>query len=147
MPKNTNVKFSDPSYYQSLSVCTTGTHDMSTIRGWWLEDRETTKEFCRTFLSYQDNIPQDCEPQICEKILELILGSPSMLAIFPLQDWLSISKEYHRKNASDERINIPSDPQHYWKYRMNNFIEDLKGNKQLCYRIRKMVEISGRTIK
>jgi 4-alpha-glucanotransferase len=34
MPKNPKVKFSHPADAPYLSVCTTSTHDMSTIRGW-----------------------------------------------------------------------------------------------------------------
>ena len=42
------------------------------------------------------------EPWICEKILALNLKSPSMLAIFPLQDWLSMSGELRRQDPREE---------------------------------------------
>ena len=65
------------------------------------------------------------EPWICEKILALNLKSPSMLAIFPLQDWLSMSGELRRQDPREELINIPANPRHYWRYRMHLTAEAL----------------------
>ncbi|NLA62863.1 MAG: hypothetical protein GX857_06505, partial [Bacteroidales bacterium] len=45
MPKERNVLFANLDRLPYLSVNTTSTHDMSTIRGWWLENRETTQNF------------------------------------------------------------------------------------------------------
>ena len=37
-PKRLGQRFGNPADYPYLSVCTTSTHDMSTIRGWWEEE-------------------------------------------------------------------------------------------------------------
>ncbi len=39
MPKKMNEEFGHTENYPFLSVCTIGTHDMSTLRGWWEEDQ------------------------------------------------------------------------------------------------------------
>src|SRR5712672_179798 len=45
MPKAMGVEFSRPADAPYLSVVTPSTHDMSTIRGWWEEDRKLTQKF------------------------------------------------------------------------------------------------------
>jgi 4-alpha-glucanotransferase len=42
MPKELGREFSHPKDAPYLSVVTPATHDMSTIRGWWEEDRNLT---------------------------------------------------------------------------------------------------------
>ena len=37
-PKDSKAEFGHPAEMPYMSVVTTGTHDMSTLRGWWLED-------------------------------------------------------------------------------------------------------------
>ncbi len=45
MPKDPKKEFFHPNDAPYLSVVTPSTHDMSTIRGWWEEDREKTQRF------------------------------------------------------------------------------------------------------
>ena len=45
MPKALTSDFSRPADAPYLSVVTPSTHDMSTIRGWWLEDKKLTQKF------------------------------------------------------------------------------------------------------
>ena len=45
MPKDANKEFFLPSDAPYLSVITPSTHDMSTIRSWWEENRERTQDF------------------------------------------------------------------------------------------------------
>ena len=89
MPKEANHNFADTWHYPYLSVCTTSTHDMSTLRAWWEENREQTQQFYNHVLHLQGEAPTYCEPWICEKIIDMQLESPSMWVILPLQDWLS----------------------------------------------------------
>ena len=42
MPKKTGIEFGKLDEYPYLSVCTIGTHDMTTLRGWWKENPEQT---------------------------------------------------------------------------------------------------------
>ncbi len=45
MPKDIKKEFFHPNDAPYLSVITPSTHDMSTIRGWWEENREKTQRF------------------------------------------------------------------------------------------------------
>lgn len=119
--KTPGTEYSNPQDYPYLSVCTTSTHDCETLRMWLGKQNN----------EYSDMIGEngeqyyDAHPASCLKNLEQNLASPSMLAIFPLQDWLSIDGRLRNKYASSERINNPSNPEHYWRYRMHLTIEDL----------------------
>lgn len=45
--------------------------------------------------------------------------SNSILCILSLQDWLSIDGKWRNPNVQEERINVPSNPRNYWRYRMH----------------------------
>lgn len=145
MPKDPSLEFGIPANYPYLSVCTTSSHDMSTLRGWWEEDRARTQHFYNQVLQESGEAPYFCEPWICEKILKQHLLSPSILAIFPLQDWLSIDGKLRRKNPGEERINIPSIPRHYWRYRMHLTLNELIEATTLNTKIREMITEGGRS--
>jgi len=61
-----------------------------------------------------------------------------------LQDWLSMNEKIRLSDPQSERINIPSNPNHYWKYRMHITIEDLIANHELVNSIAEMIRLSGR---
>jgi len=48
-----------------------------------------------------------------------------MLSIFQLQDLLGMDEALRRPDVQGERINIPANPKHYWRYRMHLTLEDL----------------------
>ena len=125
MPKAFGQTFGDTSSYPRLSVCTTSTHDMSPLRAWWKEDRKLTQKYYSEVLGYPGTAPDVCEPPVCRKIIEMHISSPSMLAILPLQDWLSMDGRIRCTDPDRERINVPSDPEHRWCYRMHISIEEL----------------------
>ncbi|MEN6619875.1 MAG: 4-alpha-glucanotransferase [Rikenellaceae bacterium] len=147
MPKNPGEKFANPSWYPYLSVCTTGTHDTSTLRAWWKEDYGTSRQFFREILGEEGIAPIYCEPWLCRKIIESLLRSSSMLSIIPLQDWISISRRLRKENPDDERINIPSNPKHYWRYRFHINLENLINDQELVKNIRTMIQSTGRVLK
>ena len=144
MPKETNVEFVHLDKLPYYSVCTTSTHDMHTLRGWWHEEREKTQRYYNQILHRSGEAPQDCPPEICEQILKNHLWSPSMLVIIPFQDWLSINEDLRNQDIDAERINIPSNPCHYWRYRMHLNIEDLIANKKLNHKIQTLIQTTGR---
>ncbi len=144
MPKDPGYRFGDPSHYPYYSVCTTSTHDMSGIRGWWEENRESTQQFYNEVLGHDGKAPCFAEPWICEEIVRMHLASPSMLCILPLQDWLSIDGTLRRENPNDERINVPADSRHYWRYRMHLPLESLLENTAFNSRLKKMLTDSHR---
>jgi 4-alpha-glucanotransferase len=45
MPLDAKKQFQHPSEYSYLTVCTPSTHDCSTLRGWWEENRAHTAAF------------------------------------------------------------------------------------------------------
>ena len=138
MPKTPGVEFADPRRYPYLSVCTTGTHDTSTLRAWWEEDSTLSARFYHGLLHGKGDVPQQCAPQLCADIIRLHTSSPSMLTILPLQDWLSADGGVRAPDPSSERINVPSDPRHYWRYRMHRTLEELTGDRDLMQCLRSL---------
>ncbi|MGB3467995.1 MAG: 4-alpha-glucanotransferase, partial [Cyclobacteriaceae bacterium] len=90
MPNDSSKEFWHPSDTDYLSVCSTSSHDMSTLRGWWEEDESVTQKFYEEILGHFDNAPFYCEPEIAREIIVQHLYSPSMWAIFPIQDLLAL---------------------------------------------------------
>lgn len=125
MPKSTNVEFTKLDSLPYLSVSTTSTHDMAPIRLWWMEDRDVTQRYYNNVLQHAGIAPRVCNSELCEDIINRHLLSSAMWAIIPWQDWLSISEDLVHPNPSDERINMPSEANHYWKWRMHITLEEL----------------------
>ena len=144
MPKSVEETFAHPCNYPYLSVCTTSTHDMNPVRAWWEEDREVTQQFWNMLMGNPGEAPQFCEPWICRQILEQHLWSPAMLTVLPLQDWLSMDGALRRENPHDERINVPANPRHYWRYRMHLSLEDLASQQEFNDTLTNMIAASGR---
>ena len=67
-----------------------------------------------------------------------------MLCLLSLQDWLSIDEELRLPDENAERINIPANPRHYWRYRMHLNIEQLLKADALNYEISTLITQSGR---
>ena len=125
MPKMPNTTFFNPKDAPYLSVVTPSSHDTSTIRGWWEENKEKTQYFFNQELGKLGEAPMYCEPWINKAILFQHLHSPSMWSIFQLQDFLGVDEKLRRQNPNEERINEPANPKHYWRYRMHLNLEDL----------------------
>lgn len=125
MPKDPSIDFDHPQNAPYLSVLSPSTHDLSTLRGWWEEDRAKTARFYRTILGHNDEAPYFAEPWICRDIIKQHLYSPAMWAIFPMQDLLAMDGDLRWEHTDDERINIPGDSNHKWRYRMYQSMEDL----------------------
>ena len=144
MPKSTDTEFAVLSQYPYLSVCTTSTHDMNPLRAWWRENREKTQRYYNQVMGWWGEAPNDASPEICSNIIERHLQSPSMLTILPLQDWLSIDGALRAADAESERINVPANPRHYWRYRMHLTLEALLGADNFNNTIASMIVRSGR---
>ena len=144
MPKSIEETFAHPANYPYLSVCTTSTHDMNPIRAWWEEDREVTNDFWHMILGNQGEAPYFCEPWICRQILDQHVWSPAMLTILPLQDWLSMDEQLRREDPNTERINVPANSRHYWRYRMHLTLEQLAEADEFNKNLSEMIEASGR---
>lgn len=144
MPKDPKVEFGNTWHYPYYSVCTTSTHDMPGIRGWWEADHDASQRFFNNVLGEHGGAPYFAEPWLCEKIVKLHLDSPSMLCILPLQDWLSTSGELRREMPSEEQINEPSNSEHYWRYRMHIPLEKLLKETDFNNRLKLWIEYSNR---
>ena len=144
MPKDSNVKFGVLSSYPYLSVCTISSHDMPTLRQWWDEDAARTQDYYNSSLHHDGAAPHPLPGSLARDIISRNLMAPSMLCIFSIQDWLSIDEKLRLPDANAERINIPANPKHYWRYRMHVDIEDLMENVGFTADIRDLVEQSGR---
>ncbi len=141
MPKQFGHTFGNPSEYPWLSVSTTSTHDMSPLRLWWRQSQQLTDRFYSEILHRQGNAPTDADTEICCQILTAIMRSPAMLAIIPLQDWLSISDRLRNPDPASEQINNPADPNHYWRYRMHIDIDTIRADQPFNDRVRSLVAL------
>lgn len=76
-----------------LSVVYTGTHDNNTTVGWYKELDDKTKDIVRRYFECSDS-------EVLWKMMRAIMMSPSMYAIFPMQDILGLDES--------ARMNVPS---------------------------------------
>lgn len=143
-PKTNTIEFFHPADAPYLSVVTPSTHDMSTVRGWWEEDRGVTQRFYNLQLGHGGDAPWFCEWWICRDILLQHLYSPAMWAIFQMQDLLSISEKIRHENPHEERINVPSNSLFSWRYRLHLNMEDLLANDEFNNELRNYIVQSGR---
>ena len=125
MPKDPAVRFGQLQRNPYRSVCTISTHDMSTLRQWWDEDEERAQDYFNNELHYSGEAPHPMPGWLCKEVVARHLMSPSMLCLLSLQDWLSIDETLRLPDENAERINIPANPRHYWRYRMHLTIEQL----------------------
>ncbi len=144
MPKNPAYEFGHLNEYPYRSVCTFSTHDMSTLRGWWQEDYAQTQRYYNTMLGHYGAAPAIATPDVCEEIIRNQLYSQSILCILALQDWMAIDERWRNPNVEEERINVPANPRHYWRYRMHLTIEQLMKAESLNEKIRKLVDLTNR---
>ena len=144
MPKDSKYRFGRLSHNPYRSVCTISTHDMATLRQWWDEDVERTQEYYTTVLRRNEEAPHPLPGWLAKDIVSRHLTSPSMLCLLSLQDWLSIDETWRLPDPNAERINIPANPRHYWRYRMHLTIEQLLAANDLNSEISTLIIQSGR---
>lgn len=144
MPKQLGETFGRVSAYPYDSVSTIGTHDMSTLRGWWTEDEALTTRFYHTQLQGEGEMPCEATPQIAETLIRQHLEGPSMLCVLTWQDWTAIDARIRYADVDAERINVPANPRHYWRWRMHLSLEALQKDEDFNGRIRTLISKSGR---
>ncbi|MBR5608816.1 MAG: 4-alpha-glucanotransferase [Elusimicrobiaceae bacterium] len=144
MPKQVGVTFASPRQYPWMSVCCIATHDMSPLRLWWTEDRALTQQFYNDVLGRGGEAPKEAPADVCEQVVRQHLESPSLLCLLGFQDWTSMDEDLRNPDFEGERINVPANPRHYWRYRMHVTVEDLIKNDAFNTRLRDMIEKSGR---
>ena len=144
MPKDPHVRFGHLSRNPYRSVCTISSHDTPTLRQWWDEDWERTQAYYGEMLYRQGPAPHPLPGWLARDIVSRHLTSPSMLCILTIQDWLSIDERLRLPDENAERINIPANPRHYWRYRMHLNIEDLIDNNDYVANVSELITQSGR---
>jgi 4-alpha-glucanotransferase len=144
MPANPDEQFGWPPHYSYLTVNTTSSHDTSTLRAWWEEDRKKTQDYFNWVLGQWGSAPYFCEPWIVELILKQHLQSPSMWSIIPLQDLFALRNDLRVQDPTSERVNVPANPKHYWRYRIHVTVEQLLENKGFLDHVRTLVQSSER---
>jgi 4-alpha-glucanotransferase len=93
-----------PHNHERLSVVYTGTHDNDTTLGWFDSLDEQSKERVNSHLTgYRKDMPW--------RLIEAALDSVATLAMFPLQDLLSL--------GSAARMNTPGTMENNWRWRFN----------------------------
>lgn len=145
MPKEYGVTFGRLENNPYRSVATIFTHDMATLRMWWEEDRERTQRYFHEVLQKDGDAPDSIPGWLCEEVVARHLFSPSMLCLISLQNWLSIDDTMRYPDPSEERINIPANSRHYWRYRMPLYIEQLLSAETFNDKIKMMIDHAGRS--
>ena len=144
MPKSVTTRFGHLSQNPYRSVCTISSHDMPTLRQWWDEDYERTQDYYNSMLHREGPAPHPLPGWLAKDIIARHLDSPSMLCILSVQDWLAMDERLRLPDADAERINIPANPKHYWRYRMHLNIEDLIADGKFIDDISTLVGQAGR---
>ncbi len=134
MPKNKESETSHPAAWPYMSVCSTSSHDMSGIREWIEKEHPV--------IAGQKYSKASTE--ICSKVIAEHLCSPSMLTIIPLQDWLSIDSELRHPHPDQEQINVPSNPDNYWQYRLHIPLETIINSEKFNANILSLIKSCGR---
>jgi 4-alpha-glucanotransferase len=143
MPKSSGFEYADPASAPYLSVVSPSTHDMPTLRAWWLEDSQATAHFAWQMLGVAFP-PLELTTGLAVRIIHQHLESPAMWAVFPLQDLLAIDESLRHPNPEAERINIPAITPYYWRYRMHLGIEELAAADAFNAEVSRLLDACGR---
>ncbi|MEN9951962.1 MAG: hypothetical protein RLZZ520_230 [Bacteroidota bacterium] len=144
MPKQSHQQFFDPIQAPYLSVVTPSTHDMSTLREWWLENKNSTQTFYNQQLWQHGAAPEEATTAVVRSIILQHLSSPAMWTVFQLQDLFAMYNELRIDNPFAERINIPGDSKHYWRFRMHKNLEDIINDQSFNEDLKYCITSSGR---
>lgn len=144
MPKDPKVTFGHLGANPYRSVSTISTHDMATLRQWWDEDWERAQHYFNSMLHQDGPAPHPLPGWTAREIVGRHLASPSMLCVLGIQDWMSIDERLRLADANAERINVPANPKHYWRYRMHIGIEELMKANDFNHNITDLIAQSGR---
>ncbi|MGI9526749.1 MAG: 4-alpha-glucanotransferase [Weeksellaceae bacterium] len=136
MPSDPIHRFFHPSHAPYLCVVSPSSHDTSTLRQWWKEDREKTQYFYNHIMGRYGEAPQELTTDMLESIIDQHSYSPAMLAVIPLQEFLGMDADLRNPDENVERINIPSIFPHKWQYRMHLNISELKQHTDFTQKLK-----------
>ncbi|MCS4305258.1 4-alpha-glucanotransferase [Chryseobacterium sp. BIGb0232] len=139
-----NIPFYDPRNANYMNVVTASSHDSSTLRQWWKEEPALTQRYFNQQLIQYGKAPEELTPELAEIIMKQHLYNESMLAIFPIQEFLATDADLTNPKIDNERINNPAVFPHYWRYRMHINLDELKNQKVFNEKIGDWIKDSGR---
>jgi 4-alpha-glucanotransferase len=96
-----------PHSYERNCVVYTGTHDNDTTNGWFASAPEAERAFCLRYLGHTNTSPGH---DIAWALMRLAVSSVAALAVFPVQDVLSLD--------TAARMNFPSQAAGNWSWRL-----------------------------
>ena len=144
MSKDPKEKFDNHFQFPYLSVCCPSTHDCSSLRGWWIEDRSVTQAFLREQLLRHDSAPHYLEPWIQEAIIRQHLWSNSMWDVFLLQDLTGMIPSLRKQSTEEERINEHSNPNQKCQYGFPFSLEEITSHSDFSNKMKDLVYSSHR---
>ena len=120
--------------YPRPTVCSSGTHDTSTLRGYWEEEGWPREQYAAELgLS---PCPDYLTEEAARAIVRRNLSANSILAILPLQDWLALSYVQRPPSPQEERINTPGTlDAANWTWRMPRPVSALVADSKLTAEI------------
>lgn len=143
MPKTAESEFFNLRNAPYMSVVSSSTHDMTTLRAWWAEDHQRAARFASQMLGIP-SVGADLSGEVAAKILWQHLQSPAMWVILPLQDLLAIDEALRHPQPEAERINVPAIMPYYWRYRMHLGLDELAAADGFNQELARLVKIAIR---
>ncbi|MDP4847279.1 MAG: 4-alpha-glucanotransferase [Akkermansiaceae bacterium] len=142
-PKATTSEFFRPDHAPYMSVVSTGTHDMETLRSWWRDDELVRSRFAWEMFGI--SLPEkELSGEMASRILAQHLHSPAMWAVFPFQDLLAIDERLRDEDIEGERINVPAIIPYYWRWRMKPTVSELSAAAKFNATLSELISDSGR---
>lgn len=89
--------------------------------------------------------PRRCTPEVARAVLQQHASSPSLLAVFPLQDVFALSDRVSSgRDPREECINDPTVRRHYWRWRMHLPLEALCRDAELVALVQEVLLLGDR---
>lgn len=131
---NSDQSFILPKRFSPESVTTVSTHDSSTLRSWWEEDVDSSKQFA---LDYGLTWEEKLSSALLFKVLLISHHSGSLFHINLFQEYLSLFPELSEKDPEKERINRPGTiSSKNWTYRFRVPVERLIAHAELQHSLK-----------
>jgi 4-alpha-glucanotransferase len=127
--------FIDPARYPALSLCTSGTHDTSTLATWYEELDQTERHALfaiPALLPYAAAATPHFTAEVHGAVLDGLYGAGSALCILPVQDLL----------GSRDRINTPSTVSaDNWVYRMPLSVDEMRRDQGISVLMERVLRL------
>ena len=102
--------------------------------------------FYNNVLGFDGKAPAEMDGRVARAILQQHLHAPSAFALFAWQDWMAMDERLRRENHDEERINVPSNRDHMWNYRMHIPLEQIMEERAFNEALRTMIADAGRLV-